>query len=486
MNVYHLPFVSESWNGVKELISQPFTSFPSLANVIRGFQRQFHPKYRFNEVPGVLLPSLKTAIDYFGNSLFFEKILPSIQKSAVDCPNLFSNCRTLPILETHSSLEVSFFRTQAHSLLSLAFFCALPPAEEDTALHQRGRRGDISFFPFYDGDPEFQEGPERVKCLLSYFKDCVFHHQFLFHSDHPEALTFKRNSVKLPNVAEQNGEGVDNKESKTEFDARAIMDNLLIEKRKSALCPVSLSHRKPIEASHATGHVDFANRFLQIFQNIPSCTQEEVLFSIRPELYLGLLFCAVMAPTDSIVISGARQFCGYSGYLSTFRYQGSLFPHPSATPSPDTLPLQLKDPANVIAIDAMMVSQSHAQFVFPGLVRDICKAYAGFSLSAELNKRRNVGVVSVSTGDWGCGVFNGDPALKFCQQVLAASLAGVEAVDYAVWGDATRYAQIEKLAAAFSKLCCGDLYQLLFVFAGEVEAKTASPSSFVSFICANV
>ena len=37
---------------------------------------------------------------------------------------------------------------------------------------------------------------------------------------------------------------------------------------------------------------------------------------------------------------------------------------------------------------------------------------------------------TISTGNWGCGVFGGDHELKFLQQWIAASFAGIKRLDY--------------------------------------------------------
>ena len=52
----------------------------------------------------------------------------------------------------------------------------------------------------------------------------------------------------------------------------------------------------------------------------------------------------------------------------------------------------------------------------PLFERDILKAYLGF---------REVRGGTVATGNWGCGAFGGNPQVKFLQQLIAASMAGV-------------------------------------------------------------
>ena len=41
----------------------------------------------------------------------------------------------------------------------------------------------------------------------------------------------------------------------------------------------------------------------------------------------------------------------------------------------------------------------------------------------------------MGTGNWGCGAFNGNKELKAVIQWIAASIAGVQSVNYYVFGD---------------------------------------------------
>ena len=42
---------------------------------------------------------------------------------------------------------------------------------------------------------------------------------------------------------------------------------------------------------------------------------------------------------------------------------------------------------------------------------------------------------TIATGNWGCGAFNGNHELKFIQQWIAASFAGIEILDYYTFKD---------------------------------------------------
>ena len=50
---------------------------------------------------------------------------------------------------------------------------------------------------------------------------------------------------------------------------------------------------------------------------------------------------------------------------------------------------------------------------------------------------------SISTGNWGCGTFGGNPRIKCLVQVLAASIAGVRKLDFYTFGEKDLAADFE-------------------------------------------
>ncbi len=149
-------------------------------------------------------------------------------------------------------------------------------------------------------------------------------------------------------------------------------------------------HKKNVEdVENAEAIVDFANPRIHIHSIIPSLTQEEVLFSIHSECFLILSMITNELQDDEVVIfRNMRRHATYTGYVEGFRFVAAAPACGGKT---------------IIAMDACM----HAQFY--QIERDIWKAKIGFSQFAS----------SVSTGRWGCGVFGGNPTLKFLQQVIA-------------------------------------------------------------------
>lgn len=85
----------------------------------------------------------------------------------------------------------------------------------------------------------------------------------------------------------------------------------------------------------------------------------------------------------------------------------------------------------ITAIDAINFNRSKIpQFSMDSINREILKAYTGFNVEE---------ISTVTTGNWGCGVFGGDLQLKIIIQWLAASLAGKDIV-YCPFGKSSAFA----------------------------------------------
>jgi poly(ADP-ribose) glycohydrolase len=59
-------------------------------------------------------------------------------------------------------------------------------------------------------------------------------------------------------------------------------------------------------------------------------------------------------------------------------------------------------------------------------MREINKSYVGFEIFKY--------VENISTGNWGCGAFQGDPQLKFLIQWISATLAN-KFINYYTFGE---------------------------------------------------
>jgi len=164
---------------------------------------------------------------------------------------------------------------------------------------------------------------------------------------------------------------------------------------------------KAIEDAKNQLQVDFANKVIGGGVLQSGCAQEEVRFSIAPECLVSLLFTEVLQPNEAVFITGAEQYCSYTGYGRTFTYVGDYV---------DTIDKLSDGTPNVtiVAIDAFPhMGGKDFQFSMPAIIRELNKAFTGFY--------SNTSKIPIATGNWGGGAFGGDPHLKFIIQLMATS-----------------------------------------------------------------
>ncbi len=53
------------------------------------------------------------------------------------------------------------------------------------------------------------------------------------------------------------------------------------------------------------------------------CVQEEIRFSICPEMLVSLLICEVMEPNECVFLTGCEQYSSYDGYADSFKFAGN-------------------------------------------------------------------------------------------------------------------------------------------------------------------
>ena len=66
----------------------------------------------------------------------------------------------------------------------------------------------------------------------------------------------------------------------------------------------------------------------------------------------------------------------------------------------------------VLTIDALQFHSVNEQFIRENIDRDITKCFAGFSSTNEYNQDFDTSTISIASGHWGCGAFNGDKQVK--------------------------------------------------------------------------
>mmetsp|Transcript_9448 Transcript_9448/g.18184 ORF Transcript_9448/g.18184 Transcript_9448/m.18184 type:complete len:423 (+) Transcript_9448:2586-3854(+) len=171
---------------------------------------------------------------------------------------------------------------------------------------------------------------------------------------------------------------------------------------------------------------DFANEYVGGgtlgFGNV----QEELMFSVNPELIASMIFTRKFEANEALVIVGAERVSAFKGYGSSAKY---------TSPFTDNTGLDSKNrlDSHVVAIDALvLIGREETQYRPPLILRELNKAYAGFLGDSTETDTRSLR--AICTGKWGCGMFRGDAQLKFLIQWAAASKAGRKFV-FMTFGD---------------------------------------------------
>ena len=224
-------------------------------------------------------------------------------------------------------------------------------------------------------------------------------------------------------------------------------------KKETKLCDIKIYPEGSLFDGNDSYFVDFANMYIGGGVLNGGNVQEEILFAVQPEAIVSMLFMEVMNDNDAIRIDNTIVYSKYSGYGGRFKFSESA--------------INLNDLNSIkrnkfIAIDASALYK-YGKYEFGNeyiskemINRDIHKAFVGFNLinfyqkgkdatcekisedtqnnEEQKKDKKNIDEKSIATGNWGCGIFGGDHELKFFQQWIAASFAGVERLDYFSFG----------------------------------------------------
>jgi poly(ADP-ribose) glycohydrolase len=332
---------------------------------------------------------------------------------ALEMPKLFEGT-PLPLLLHGENRSVTLTRRQCACLLSHSFFGSITAD---------ARRVGKEKWAFRAAQLFFLEAVPSALCFLNYFK-------ILGQRGIPEGLvTYERNG--FPRGAPP-----------WRWD-----DN------PAPLCHVELKHQGAIEDSPLELHADFANKFVGGGCLENDFHMEEILFAAKPELIVAMALCSHMHDEEAVRVSGAAQFSCYTGFASTFEFQGD---YDGRRPGP---------PPTVCAMDALQ-GCARIQFGRGLVLRDLNKARVAFA-----------GARAVATGHWGCGAFGNDHVLKFLQQWLAASEAGAVRLDYHTFGDARGVDAMAVLAAGLRGRSVGEAWAAVAAAAAACEGPGA-PARF--------
>lgn len=395
--------------------------------------------------------------------------------------------------------QVVLSRLQVASLNALAFFNALPSSADPTWEMPE----HLSFRYWLSGAAADGTDSHKARCLMHYFQHIRLQEQpkpATTLTKPPRQQTTQRKSrqqqqTKGKKGADQQkgkgggaaaggGGGKSGGDANADDQERVTITRLVLSPRRRGAAAhdaaswmacteplqpliVELSQSVAIEDAKGALQADFANEFIGGGVMCGGNLQEENRFSICPECLVATLICPRMADDEALLLSGVRQYATYIGYGDDFECSGA-HPDPSATTS------------SVLAIDAKPYfgdDRTTKQYEVNDMLRELTKLWVGLSSEGwppeEAAGRGGSGTSGAgheafATGNWGCGAFGGDLALKAMLQWMAASRAG-RTVCYYPFGDARADGLTEVSAKLLTaKVTVGQLSKVLFESSAEV------------------
>ena len=441
-------YYEKEWNNSKKLLSNLKDScqnenisleekFQKLSSLIQYFEGlngddDYYDKYLKNNCI-----NLKKAIkSYFKDKIeiFFSKILPFIIEQALLIEERAKNKydeQTLPLMPSGKEMKESIPKILFLSILSNNFFCNHKDFikqlnKEQLKLTKIKEWNIVNWYCLYNYTNHV--AIERIKCLIAYFD--FANKIFELKNDYFEKDIIVERIIFNPD----------------EINQKLLECDYIIEEKDIHIHCNDMDNPEIKTQSL----VNFANRNFQTGKIIPSATQEEILFCVRPELYAAMFICQRVYENEIVIISNAYKLMENNGYLNNFKFKclkENIFSNYN---------FEQNDNENILCLDATF--KEH--YTFKSVIQDISKFYTACNYCKK--KYENAGI---GTGSWGCGVFCCDKAHKFLQQLISAKSNNV-ILSYSSFGDKNYCNSLKKLFNAVikyrPKVC--DLYKLIIDF----------------------
>lgn len=349
-----------------------------------------------------------------------------------------------------STKHLSLSRRQCYCILACAFLCAFP-----RPYHHR--RGDplelpgINYHKMFHSPRQYSE-TQKLVMHFDYFADMGSR---LFGTAREKDNNVQLEDPVLGLTIVRVALG------------RDALNELLAAPGRPLLAPTVHPLRASIDDQLDMARVDFANKYIGGGSLGGGCVQEEITFSIAPELNVSRYLCDRMDDNEAIILLNSLYFSSIvpGTYANSTKHLAAV--DCTKTPVPNA----------IIAIDALHFRRNDwSQYTADAMKRELVKAVAGFhpldpkvvppgpAAAATDNLHR-----CVATGNWGCGAFNGDVELKTLIQWVAASLVGRE-MHYFPFDNQRVSKEFPKLAKALlsKSISASDLW------AGILQAATSS------------
>lgn len=414
------------WKLIQEAYSKSINTSLELEKAILCYNTRYNDIWDFQQFHKFIDEVLPTC----ESEHFFKKTLPGIISLAISVTQTVTRPPVLLVRQQEHSISLS--QVQIAALLANAFLCTFPRRNTQKKLSEYSSYPDINFIRLFENKSKSNWIQEKLKCLFHYFDR-------VSEKEPSGVVTFTRKVISEADLP--NWESVEEN-----FNGFHVSSEGTIEREGVGLL-----------------QMDFANRYIGGGVLGWGCVQEEIRFIICPELIAACLLTEVLEKNEAIVITGVEQYCRYSGYSNTFRFEGDFV---DTTPR-DNFGRRL---CKLVAIDAVKFRKKEIQYKKDLLTRELNKAFVGYHCP------QSDMLVAVAGGNWGCGAYRGDPRLKCLLQLMAASLARRDLL-YFTFGDEPLRDEVFQMYSTLTDkhVTIGSLYQILCQY-GQLYGQSDSPS----------
>ncbi|CAI2366239.1 unnamed protein product [Moneuplotes crassus] len=372
-------------------------------------------------------------INETGQEESFVEVMHFIAARALDVKDMFPEDKVRILSKNQQACE-NYTSVQISCAIAHGFFCLIPGQDKFLDLPF-----PMNFNMWHEDKSKL--GLEKLKFYYNYFNSqCSM-------PEDERYISFERKFI-----------------SELDYDN---LENDVWSNSDTTLTSVFFDEKGRIEEDEGSLMVDFANKFIGGGCMNHGCVQEEILFLIYPELLMALILCPKMEKNEAIMIKGPKRYSNYTGYGFSTEYTG---------PFDDKQPLDSDSRIERVftAIDAIYFGSTqheYAQFGKKSILRELNKALIGFTkFSGEEDDDKMV----LSTGNWGCGAFNGNCELKFLIQWIAASFHGRN-MKYFTFGD-EKCEFLGQIVKACKGKSIKEIYELLLGHSAYLKAHSKTKS----------
>ena len=273
-------------------------------------------------------------------------------------------------------------------------------------------------------------------------------------------------------------------------DSKIFKDEIF--EKETKLCEIEINEKGSLFDRDDSYGIDFANKYIGGGALEGGCVQEEILFAVEPEAIVSMFFMEVMSDDDAIRIDNTIQYSNYSGYGYNFKFKENAIDLNNLKTIKKTKFIAIdasveysgkyglldKDNIirdihkayvgfNLVNFEAEKINEKEIEEKKDKKIEETekkekiekeakedkiekgdkeDKAEKGEEKKDKKKKgeekkdkieKKDKGIKEkiikdkkIATGNWGCGAFGGDHELKFLQQWVAASFAGIKILYY--------------------------------------------------------